>query len=173
MQKTIKEWLETIKDENTRQRALANSYPELENDYSDSLADALSNSFVWGNSPEGFNFWYDFVSACRAYENSSVSKTGIEEISEERQEQISKHGFNSTNDAKYSDGQLLTAAICYLYNEVNGWPWGTDTFKCGNRIKQLRRAGALIAAEIDRLKALQMPASDTDLPDMIFTDTRP
>lgn len=34
------------------------------------------------------------------------------------------------------------------------WPWGTQSFKPTNSIRDLTKAGALIAAEIDRLQRL-------------------
>jgi hypothetical protein len=83
-------------------------------------------------------------------------KTGIELISEERQEQINKHGF--INDAQYTNDELTDAAMQYIGGDlISCWPetWNKDWYKPGDRIEELKRAGALIAAEIDRLNALE------------------
>lgn len=96
-------------------------------------------------------------------------KTGIEIIAQERLEQIEKHLFTAQNDSEYTSNELIRCAICYLMadnldltqNEdgenliVSGyWPWAVKWWKPApkNRIKELAKAGALIAAEIDRLQ---------------------
>ena len=90
--------------------------------------------------------------------------TGIELIAKERQEQIEKHGRTIEYDASQNiDGQLAHAAsvLSYPYHyadDIDDTPydWNIDLFKKMRnkpRIEQLVIAGALIAAEIDRLKA--------------------
>lgn len=98
-------------------------------------------------------------------------KTGIELIAEERNRQIEEEGFDSKHDAGYTQGQLGIAAACYAIPDgmLDGgsgafckkyWPWDWSWFKPGSgaypasRIKELKKAGALIAAEIDRLQKL-------------------
>ncbi len=84
--------------------------------------------------------------------------TGIELITDERQRQIEKEGFTAEHDKQYTDGQLIGAAMTYampsdLRYPINGiWPWTMEWFKPtpNNRIRELTKAGALIAAEIDR-----------------------
>lgn len=87
-------------------------------------------------------------------------KTGIELIAEERQRQIEK-GWSLGHDQRHGNGELLKAAETYITPEHydNGcptrreklWPFNTK-FKGGeSRIDELVKAGALIAAEIDRL----------------------
>ena len=90
-------------------------------------------------------------------------KTGIEIIAEERTRQIEIEGWTSDNDDKYVDEQLAEAAASYaLPNFCRKspdripitWPfhnrWWKPTLE--NRIKELAKAGALIAAEIDRIQ---------------------
>lgn len=90
-------------------------------------------------------------------------KSGIELISEERQEQIEKHGFDAKHDADYeAEKQLAYAAIYLLMNYSDfqdnakyfpaNWEqsWKIK-FDSKSDIEGLRIAGALIAAEIDRL----------------------
>ena len=100
-------------------------------------------------------------------------KTGIELIAEERQRQIEVEGWTKEHDAQHKDCELVKAAICYADPNVyyhhenrvlrhripnmNFWPmkWDKCWFKPSSkdRIRDLVKAGALIAAEIDRLQA--------------------
>ncbi|WP_346236729.1 hypothetical protein ABDK00_014145 [Niabella insulamsoli] len=96
-------------------------------------------------------------------------KTGIEIIADERQRQKEVEGFTASHDAEHSAGELAMAAMCYAMEPCwrpaemapLGWPWCSCDPKDGfrpspdNRIKELAKAGALIAAEIDRLQNLK------------------
>ena len=92
-------------------------------------------------------------------------KTGIELIAQERQEQIEKHGFNLSNDEDYSENELVSAAMYALTQEDEHYPrgWGfwfhDKMVKKEERmseeefwIERLKIAGALIAAELDRIQ---------------------
>lgn len=109
-------------------------------------------------------------------------KTGIELIAEERQRQInngydaqhdSHHNFDELASAAktYINAAFLTtkskemgnsnqAAISWhKYNEPFewkylklGWPWEEESFKPTTSLEDLIKAGALIAAAIDRLQ---------------------
>lgn len=91
-------------------------------------------------------------------------KTGIELITEERQRQIEVEGWTIEHDKQYIVGELSDAALCYAMRgywrqrnmHVQLWPWKEDYWKPTpeNRIRELQKAGALIAAEIDRLNEL-------------------
>lgn len=87
---------------------------------------------------------------------------GTERIAAERQRQIEIEGYTLAHDAKHDDEHLAWAAACYLLTErmsIKGddfgercWPWEHDSWKPSNDpIRNLEKAGALIAAEIDRL----------------------
>jgi len=87
-----------------------------------------------------------------------MKKTGIELIAQERQEQIEKHGWSLDRDQDYADGQLKQAALYCLAPHIFGWPNGwiirfKDKVDNKTKIEQLTVAGALIAAEIDRLQS--------------------
>lgn len=99
-------------------------------------------------------------------------KTGIELIAEERQRQIEAEGWTPQNDHQYTNRQLVRAAVCYCESdnmefttnddgenliESGYWPFDITWWKPtpDNRIRELQKAGALIAAEIDRLQRLQ------------------
>lgn len=90
-------------------------------------------------------------------------KSGTELIAEERARQIAAEGYTTDHDDKHNEGQMAISAACYAANEtlatvtVNGkdaFPSGScyDKRKKHHRIRQLAIAGALIAAEIDRIQ---------------------
>lgn len=106
-------------------------------------------------------------------------KTGAEMIAAERARQIVDEGWSPEHDAHHTDDELAWAAACYAaprtiysalatpgsYRFVEPWPveytanlnrgepgyrpWRRS--EC-DRITELVKAGALIAAEIDRLQ---------------------
>ena len=83
-------------------------------------------------------------------------KTGAELISNERKRQIDEEGWTATHDDLHREGDLSKAAICYImYPNVRCheelWPFSLSWWKPSDRKRNLVRAGALIAAEIDRL----------------------
>jgi hypothetical protein len=97
-------------------------------------------------------------------------KTGIEIITDERKRQIVEEGFDFKRDDGYDSQQLARAAACYAEPirplseawfgrdlRLENWPWARSWWKPSpeNRIKELAKAGALIAAEIDRLQRKQ------------------
>lgn len=75
--------------------------------------------------------------------------SGIGLIAIEREEQLFKHGY--IDDSIYVHNELLYAAMSYIDNDSENWPWDKETFHPGDRISNLTKAGALIAAEIDRI----------------------
>ena len=76
---------------------------------------------------------------------------GAGAIVAERRRQIAIEGLTAANDDRYTGGELILAASCYLGR--GEWPktWLINWFKPKDRRSNLVRAGALIAAEIDRL----------------------
>ena len=93
--------------------------------------------------------------------------TGIERIAVERIRQLEDEGYGAPHDDTYTRGELANAAAAYTvaslwrdgdrvrYGPVNcpiSWPWDTAHWRPRGRIEDLVRAGALIAAEIDRLE---------------------
>jgi len=94
-------------------------------------------------------------------------------IVEERQRQIEGEGWNARHDDTHDSGELARAAACYALppqiRELNTlpllsarrktlteclWPWDGRWWKPSrdDRIRELTKAGAMIAAEIDRLQ---------------------
>lgn len=97
-------------------------------------------------------------------------KTGVELIQEERDRQIGYEGWDIPHDDMHTDGSLARAAACYAmpnflrkYSPIItpatplDWPWDVQWWKPSphERIRELQKAGALIAAEIDRLNRLK------------------
>jgi len=102
--------------------------------------------------------------------------TGIEAIAAERKRQIESEGWTPEHDDEHADGSLVDAAVSYAGHAKAGtvlnapldmyriapvtvvaWPesWCTSWWKPKNPRRDLVRAGALIAAEIDRLDRLE------------------
>jgi hypothetical protein len=105
------------------------------------------------------------------------TKTGVERIAAERKRQVEEEGWSPEHDDEHEDGELgLVAALyatpirLYAKQENSGWtafhdPWpgswdtewdkrpplGNEVASVATRIRMLEKAGALIAAEIDRL----------------------
>lgn len=90
-------------------------------------------------------------------------KTGIEIIAEERarhQDPEGEEGFAAAHDDAHTAGELAMAGAAYAVSSLktegarafNLWPWRRDEFNPkADRLRDLARGGALIAAEIDRL----------------------
>lgn len=107
-------------------------------------------------------------------------KTAIELIDEERARQISVEGWTPEHDDKHDNGQLALAGAAYALQASNNdalyaaigrrpcegsnagwiggallfWPWDRTWWKPDyeDPVRTLVKAGALIAAEIDRLQ---------------------
>ena len=89
-------------------------------------------------------------------------KTGIELIAEERREQIEKHGRTVEYDLKVNDQEQLVLAATYIIlkdweedtflSAPDGWDSNVWKHICDKPYQErLIIAGALIAAEIDRI----------------------
>lgn len=90
---------------------------------------------------------------------------GVQVILSERIRQMEVEGWTPEHDEQHADGSLAKAAACYAVAEElreagrprlpGFWPmsWDEEWFKPtpDDRIRELAKAGALIAAEIDRL----------------------
>jgi hypothetical protein len=84
---------------------------------------------------------------------------GVALIAAERARQVSAEGWSAQHDDQHETGELLAAAARYLdagsdYDlggRLPDWPWEPHWFKpSDDLIRNLVKAGALIAAEIDR-----------------------
>jgi hypothetical protein len=110
-------------------------------------------------------------SLCRKVERRPevhrVSSFGAQRIMDERIRQILQEGFNEEHDDGHREGSIIEAAIAYADEPLliyagaeredvgvpNQWPWEPSAWKpSADPIRNLIKAGALIAAEIDRLE---------------------
>ena len=90
-------------------------------------------------------------------------KTGIEQITEERVKQIAKYGYTAYHDIGYKNKELLFAALAYLKKaigedntliatySIEDWPFDAKYWHDEGYVENLKKAGAFIAAELDRL----------------------
>ena len=120
---------------------------------------------------------------------------GVALIAEERRRQVEAEGWTPEHDDAHDRCELARAAVAYAtplarremvtHREVseNGgrdlvwrtprdWPWDADWWKptTGDRVRELVKAGALLAAEIDRLQRLTLADEAAPL-DTLETET--
>lgn len=80
-------------------------------------------------------------------------------IADERIRQIDEEGWTPEHDDQHVNYELRRAARCYALPGLNatskvpeGWPWAPEWWKPSDHpLRNIVRAGALIAAEIDRM----------------------
>ena len=90
--------------------------------------------------------------------------SGAELIAAERERQVTAEDWTPEHDAGHTSGELALAGALYAIpfparkGHVNLWPWGEGYWKptSDDRVRELVKAGALIAAEIDRLNAAEV-----------------
>lgn len=94
--------------------------------------------------------------------------TGSDLIAEERYRQRTVEGWSAEHDRdEHVNHELINAAICYARCALHGnlrerddWPWEPYWWKPSeDPIRNLVKAGALIAAEIDRLQGTRPRAA--------------
>lgn len=92
--------------------------------------------------------------------------TAIDDIAAERQRQMDVEGWSAEHDDSHPEGALAAAAAAYALSSaympdahINAevrpvppecWPWDIQWWKPGFTRQNLVKAGALIAAAIDR-----------------------
>jgi len=96
---------------------------------------------------------------------------GIGEFAAERWRQIDAKGWTLGHDDQHSHGELILAARCYAFAALlvetgtdldtvsrlagKHWPWASASWRPSTDVRRnLAKAGALLAAEADRLKRL-------------------
>lgn len=95
---------------------------------------------------------------------TETTSPGILAIAEERARQAAGEGYTNQHDDTHFDGALLAAGICYAdasliavqetdRTVVGCWPFEAGWWKPdANPLRNLEKAGALIAAEYDRIR---------------------
>ncbi len=108
--------------------------------------------------------------------SKTTTETGIDIIAAERQRHTDAENWTPEHDDQHIQGELATAAACYALPDERRsvyvwskplieylWPWEWCWWKPAKRktvkqrIRELAKAGALCAAEIDRLKRRKSP----------------
>jgi hypothetical protein len=87
-------------------------------------------------------------------------KTGAELIAEERERQVKEEGWKAAHDDTHENEELVLAALAYATCRLDlflrgaaYWPWAREHWRPSwDQVRNLTKAGALIAAEIDRLQ---------------------
>jgi len=99
--------------------------------------------------------------------STNYASIGVDMIADERRRQTEREGWSPRHDDNHTDAELVSAAICYAEagsgfdlsighkegtKEPRLWPWESQWWKPSDDLtRNLAKAGALIAAEIDRL----------------------
>ena len=107
-----------------------------------------------------------------------AGRYGAVRIAQERRRQIAEEFYSAEYDDQYKKCELVRAAICYAeagwilagggsLRDVRAsgrilivWPWARNLFKpTEDPGRNLEKAGALLAAEMDRLERLYLAAA--------------
>lgn len=111
------------------------------------------------------------------FETDGYLKNGCGLIAEERERQMRKLGWSESHDDSHDDEALRDAAIAYAMvcddradNPPNCWPFDPEEFHYSPyKARNLVKAGALLAAEIDRLyRKFQKECNEITLRDYGF-----
>lgn len=86
-------------------------------------------------------------------------RSGVALIALERWRQVQEEGYDTVHDLRVGTERLTDAAIRTL---LAWWPWGPEAWKpADDRLRNLVKAGALIAAAID----VELLSFDDPVPD--------
>jgi hypothetical protein len=127
-----------------------------------------STGFIYPSECERIEITHEESDKIYAPKPSKPVSKGIIRIIAERERQIDEEGFTADHDDQWKNSELSDAAQCYCMKPPNykdgdeevvpsEWPWDEKWWKPtpNNRIRELEKSGALIAAEIDRLLRLK------------------
>lgn len=129
---------------------------------------AASKPAPAGNDVEGY-----ILVPCQLMEQmlkTAAKRDGVSLIATERKRQVEQERWTPEHDDEHSDEELARAATCYVMPWADRettyppkmWPWDKSWWKPSPlaRVRELVKAGALIAAEIDRLQRAALSAGD-------------
>lgn len=94
---------------------------------------------------------------------TEIKSEGARLITLERERHVTDEGWTPEHDREHGADVLALAAVCYAMPEpvrganiLDAWPWSPEFWKPtpDDRVRELVKAGALIAAEIDRRLAV-------------------
>ena len=132
-----------------------------------------------------------YLATLPIYQLRHLVPDGIDLIREERRRQIEEEGWTTEHDDEHGGADLARAAACYAIppemRESSGrfgwgsvvmklvnllWPWWESPARGApfmnwwkptpeDRIRELTKSGALVAAEIERLQRAALPREET------------
>ncbi len=135
-----------------------------------SFADWMLREMPAGTVIGDPNWWARrIIKAVESSTEFSCPQTGgLALIAAERQRQLDVEGWSPEHDDRYQESELAAAAACYALASVldeadkrrggwfSFWPWTPSWWKPTTAERDLAKAGALCAAELDRrLRAAQ------------------
>lgn len=102
------------------------------------------------------------IATLTAERDAGVEPTAAtRDVLAERQRQISVEGWKPEHDDEHGNGELASAAGCYIQGhsyppkekagKPAAWPWTAEWWKPKDQRSNLVRAGALLLAEIERI----------------------
>lgn len=137
------------------------------------VADALVDA--WTSMPSSVldrESWFRLARAAVQAAHPTVESAGVDLIAAERRRQVEVEGYTAEHDDGH-ESALARAAACYAmpirtallpheYGAPSAWPWTREFWKPtpGDRVRELVKAGALIAAAIDAHLTRQEPSDD-------------
>lgn len=127
----------------------------------DAVRRAAMNAAIWVTaSPHEWEWTKSDQVAMARFCIAGLREGGVGLIAAERERQQSVEGWTPGHDDAHSRMEMVDAAVCYLrFGNIgmqgyppHAWPWEASWWKPADPIRNLVKAGALIAAEIDRLQ---------------------
>jgi hypothetical protein len=141
---------------------------ELGTSYHTEVVAAAQHRHEIGPDGSGFATVLAATSACSwnclavlAAELAGPDADAAVQVVAERERQISSEGWTPEHDEHHPEGDLARAGALYAVHATDsdgkadgappaGWPWDAGWWKPKDRLRDLVRAGALVAAEADR-----------------------
>ena len=145
--------------DDAEKKIIPNTFPHLN-------ASGQLQSFVISDDEMGYTCTLTIKETIT--DTGSEVPDGAELILRERRRQVESEGYDSSHDDRHVNGEIARGAATYAMPEEyrdypdaiiaapRTWPFSMDSWKpsSNDRIKELIKAGAMLAAEIDRLKRL-------------------
>lgn len=100
----------------------------------------------------------DVLPGYRYPEHFLAKATGTDLIREERRRQIEEEGYDANHDFREPLNCIVAAAVSYAMCDIDmkeaeaWWQWDFKYWKPKDRRRNLVRAGALIAAALDKMQ---------------------
>lgn len=127
----------------------------------DALAAAIAPPEVLGEHSSANDPWQNALEY--AADHPAEESAGIRLFAAERRRQVDAEGYTAEHDAGHA-ADLAAAAVCYATPEWKrrwdgfSWPWDYRFWKPtpNDRVRELVKAGALLAAAVDDLLGVEV-----------------